>query len=293
MTRTNAPDERLPMNEVQGFLLEDAGIRGALVRLNETWRNVVAEHAYPARLEALLGDGVAAAVLLANGLKGRPAVSIQLQGDGAVKLLLVQCTPDLKVRGMAQWRPHDEGTRLLGDGRLVVNLDTGSRNGVYQGIVPLVGSELEDCLEAYFDQSEQLATRLILQSADDHVAGLKLQALPGQEVTQARFDEAVRLADTVSSAALARAPADQLLRELFGRYQIRLFDPKPVLHDCRCTAEHLANVARMLGEHELNEILADEGSVELTCEFCNRTFRYDSDDIDAIIRGEAPAHFTH
>jgi molecular chaperone Hsp33 len=281
------------MNEVQGFLLEDCGIRGALVRLEETWRHVVAEHSYPARLESLLGDGVAAAVLLANGLQGRPQVSIQLQGNGALRLLLVQCTPDLRVRGMAQWRPHDRNARLLGDGRLVVNLDTGTRNGVYQGIVPLVSNELPACLEAYFDQSEQLPTRLILESDTEFVAGLKLQILPSQDATRAGFDEAAALAKTVSKTDLAQAPADELLLDLFGGYQVRLFKPKPVLHDCRCTAEHLANVARMLGEHELHQILFDEGAVELTCEFCNRTFRYDADDIDAIIRGETPVHVAH
>ncbi len=152
------------MNELQTFLFEDHEIRGALVRLTETWRHVVAQHRYPPEIEALLGEGVAATVLMASGLKFQPKVSLQLQGEGALKLLLVQCAGGLRVRGMAHWRSHARSESLLGSGRLAVHLDVGGPHGVFQGIVPLVGPKLADCLEAYFRQSEQLATRLVLSA---------------------------------------------------------------------------------------------------------------------------------
>ena len=115
------------MNEVQGFLLEDSGIRGALVRLTETWQRVIAQHDYSAPVKSLLGEGVAATVLLASGLKAKPSVSLQLQGEGALKLLLIQCSHELRVRGMAKGNSAaPEGADLLGEGRLVVNVDTGS-----------------------------------------------------------------------------------------------------------------------------------------------------------------------
>jgi len=113
------------MNEVQTFVFEHLSIRGAIVRLGETWQQVVAQHHYPEELRRLLGEGVAATVLLATGFKARPRISLQLQGEGPIKLLLVQCSSDLEVRGMAQWRSERQDEPLLGAGRLAVNLDMG------------------------------------------------------------------------------------------------------------------------------------------------------------------------
>ena len=281
------------MNEVQSFLFEHHAIRGAVVRLTETWQQIVAQHQYPAPVKALLADSVAATVLLAKGLKDRPKVSLQLQGEGPLRLLVIQCSADFKVRGMAQWRPFARGDLLLDEGRLSVHLDTGARNGLFQGIVPLVSEHLDACLEAYFAQSEQLATRIVLAGDAANPAGLLLQAVPGRERDAEAFAQVAALAKTVSRHELIATPADELLPQLFSGYTIRLFRPRAVLHDCRCTPEHLAGIARMLGADELHSLLADQGKVELTCEFCNRAFRYDADDVAAILRGEAPGVTVH
>lgn len=281
------------MNELQSFLFEDHQIRGALVRLSETWQQVIAQHRYPPEIESLLGEGVAATVLMASGLKTQPKVSLQLQGEGALKLLLVQCGTELRVRGMAHWRSHALSDSLLDNGRLAVHLDVGGLHGVFQGIVPLVGPRLENCLEAYFRQSEQLATRLVLTAGAHSAAGLMIQALPARDGTKADFDAIAALASTIDPSELACASADEWLPRMFPSYRIRLFAPRPVLHDCRCTPEHLAGVVRMLGEDELDSILRDEGVVELTCEFCNRVFRYEDEDVDAVLRGESPQHTLH
>lgn len=281
------------MNEVQTFLLEGRGIRGSLVRLEETWQQVIALHNYPADLRRLLGESLAATVLLASSLKARPRVSMQLQGEGALKLLLIQCSEELRVRGMAQCESRPRGEALLGEGRLAVNVDTRGPNGFFQGIVPLVSPKLDACLEAYFQQSEQLATRLILKSSERRVGGLLLQALPGTDPSEDDFAEAAALAETVSAAELTDTDAEPLLKTLFGEYDIRLFDAQPVLHDCRCTPAHLAGIVRLLGERELDDLLADPGWVELTCEFCNRAFRYDTNEVDAILRGETPGTRLH
>lgn len=281
------------VNEVQTFLLEGRGIRGSLVRLEETWQQVIALHNYPADLRRLLGESLAATVLLASSLKARPRVSMQLQGEGALKLLLIQCSEELRVRGMAQCESRPRGEALLGEGRLAVNVDTRGPNGFFQGIVPLVSPKLDACLEAYFQQSEQLATRLILKSSERRVGGLLLQALPGTDPSEDDFAEAAALAETVSAAELTDTDAEPLLKTLFGEYDIRLFDAQPVLHDCRCTPAHLAGIVRLLGERELDDLLADPGWVELTCEFCNRAFRYDTNEVDAILRGETPGTRLH
>jgi len=275
------------MNEVQGFILEGSGIRGALVRLEETWRQVVAAHDYTPAVRALLGEGVAAAVLLASGLKSAPSVSLQLQGDGPLKLLLIQCTEQLRVRGMATFKPSPQAVPLLGGGRLVVNIDTGKPNGFFQGIVPLTSAKLDECIESYFAQSEQLETRLILKSNEDRVAGLLLQVLPGhgEERATDEFAAAAACATTVSAAELTNLTAEELLPKLFAGQEIRLFAARPVAHDCRCTPDRLAGVVRMLGEAEVKSLLAEQGHVELTCEFCNRAFRYDDRQVQSILEG--------
>ncbi|MCZ6498418.1 MAG: Hsp33 family molecular chaperone HslO [Gammaproteobacteria bacterium] len=211
------------MNEVQNFLFEGLGIRGSIVRLEETWRQVLAEHRYPDSLRQLLGESLAATVLLTTGLKGAPKVSLQLQGEGPVKLLLIQCSSELKVRGMAQWRDAAKGEPLLGEGRLTVNLDTGQDGHYFQGIVPLVSDRLDACLEGYFKQSEQLPTRLMLTGTQQRVAGLLLQALPNNDRTDHTFNTAAALAAIVSPGELSELPADRLLATLFDNYTIRLF----------------------------------------------------------------------
>ena len=281
------------MNEVQNFLLEGLGIRGSIVRLDETWRKVIAQHEYPEDVRLLLGESVAATVLLTTGLRGEPKVSLQLQGDGPVTLLLIQCSSELKVRGMAQWRDAEAGEPLLGQGNLTVNLDTGDDGRVFQGIVPLESTQLETCLEAYFRQSEQLPTRLKLAVTENCVAGLLLQKLPSNESTDDEFDTAAALAATTSAAELIELPANELLPRLFSDYTIRLFESRPVSHDCRCTPSHLAGVVRMLGREEVTSLIEETGQVELTCEFCNRAFSYDAAEVEAILDGQTPGQVLH
>ena len=195
------------LNEVQNFIFEGLGIRGAIVRLGDTWSRVLAEHSYPPNVRELLGEAVAATVLLTTGLKSTPQLSLQLQGEGPITLLLIQCSSELKVRGMAQWQDASEDAPLLGQGRLTVNIDTGEEGRRFQGIVPLAGPKLKECLEEYFRQSEQLPTRLVLTGAGETVAGLLLQALPGNDSSDSSFETASALASTVSIEELSTLPA--------------------------------------------------------------------------------------
>ena len=218
-------------------------------------------------------------------------MSLQLQGKGPLRLLLIQCTDGQRVRGMASFKAGADDAPLLGEGKLVVNLDTGKPNGFFQGIVPITSTKLDECLESYFAQSEQLETRLVLRSTDARVAGLLLQVLPGHGEDRATdaFVTAAACAATVSAEELTGLAAEELLPKLFAGQSIRLFAAHAVAHDCRCTPERLAGVVRMLGEDEVKSLLAEQGHVELKCEFCNRAFRYDDVQVDAIMRGTPQA----
>ncbi len=238
------------MNEVQGFVLEGSGVRGAVVRLEETWRQVIAEHSYTPQVRALLGEGVAATVLLASGIKARPSVSLQLQGEGPLRLLVIQCADGSRVRGMAHCSREPQAIPLLGAGRLVVNVDTGRPNGFFQGIVPLMSDKLDECLEAYFEQSEQLATRLILKTSERRVAGLLLQMLPGHDDRRDvdAFEDAAACAATVSAEELTgprgraaaaeavRGPRDPPVQAAFGDARLPLHARNGSRASCGCSA---------------------------------------------------------
>jgi redox-regulated HSP33 family molecular chaperone len=156
---------------------------------------------------------------------------------------------------MAHCSREPHAIPLLGAGRLVVNVDTGRPNGFFQGIVPLMSDKLDKCLEAYFEQSEQLATRLILKTSERRVAGLLLQMLPGHDDARDvdAFEDAAACAATVSAEELTGLAAEDLLPKLFAGREIRLFKSHGVTHDCRCTPERLAGVVRMLGADEVRE----------------------------------------
>lgn len=283
-------------DQVRAFMFEGLGIRGRLVRMDQTWREIIARHDYSEDVRGLLAEAATAGVLLADNLKGRGSLHLQLQGDGEVRMVLVQCDAGLKVRAVA--RGEVDGARgaptaLLGGGRMMVTVDPGGGAERYQGIVPLAGETLADCFEGYFRDSQQTLTRLWLGGIGGSAVGLMLQRMPDANIDEEQWRTLGMLADTVRLAELAELPAGELLRRLFAEYDIRLFDARPVGYDCRCTREHLANVVRLLGEGEVGDIVREQGQLELTCEFCNKAFRFQPDEVDAVFSRRDPDDTLH
>ena len=273
-------------DQLSTFVLEGGNVRGGFVSLHDTWRRILARHEYPGAIASLVGEASVASVLMASHLKGGTALSLQIVGEGPIRLLVVQCDGELKVRAMADWRePLPTGGLLVG-GRLAVTLEPaiGER---YQGIVPIVGSGMAQSLDNYFQRSEQLATKLWLFANEQQAAGLILQAIPGNgsraEATAPSFEAAVGQLPSLDEPVLS--DPEGFIRRYFGVWDVRLHEPRPVQHDCRCTPQHLGNIVRMLGEVEVNSLLSEQGMVELTCEFCNRAFRYGPQDARAALQG--------
>ncbi len=283
-------------DQARAFLFEGAGIRGRLVRIDQTWREMLERHAYSAEVAALLGQAAAAGVLLADNLKGRGSVHLQIQGDGDVRLLLVQCDHALNLRGLARGERLDgQGSmrELLGEGRMMVTVDPGPGQDRYQGIVPLAGESLAESLEGYFRDSAQLLTRLWLGVIGGSAVGLMLQRMPDATIDEEDWRTLGMLADTVRLTELAELPAGELLRRLFSGYDVRLFDARPIGYDCRCTAEHLDNVIRLLGRDEVEGILAEQGALALNCEFCNKVFRFAPEEARHALAGTPPERTVH
>lgn len=266
------------------FLFENSPIRGERVHLDASWRTVVERHDYPPVLLQLMGELTAAAVLLAATLKLQGSLVLQIQGKGAIKLLVVECTGDLELRATAKWEGELQGTlpELVGDGRFVITLDPRTGSQAYQGIVELKGETVAEILQHYMSRSEQLETRLWL-AADEHGAsGVLLQKLPEQESQD--FDawtRVTKLAETLQRDEMLQLPTAELLHRLYHEEDVRLFEAQAVSFHCGCSREKVGAMLRMLGREEIEGILAEQGSVDIHCEFCNH--RYVFDPVDAAL----------
>lgn len=290
---------------VRRFVFERYPIRGHAVRLGRAWLGLREHQDYPPAVQKLVGEAVSAVVLLAATLKFDGTLTLQLQGKGLVNLLVAQCTHDFRVRGMAR---HDQpgwteaadtaGFRsLAGDGQIIVTVESTDRGSSYQGVVPITGDSLAESLEAYFVQSEQLPTRVRLASTPGVVAGMLVQRIAGVGGKQAPTDpaaleEAWMKADlameTLTAEQLLADDIEQRLLRLFGDDEVRVFSGHDVLFECRCSRERVANVLRSLGQDEVRSVIAEQGSVTVTCEFCQKPYRFDPIDAEQLFADAAP-----
>jgi molecular chaperone Hsp33 len=271
------------------FIFEHFPIRGHLVHLDASWRALIEHRAYPQAVRTALGEVVVASLLLAATIKFDGVLSLQLQGEGPVHLLLAQCTSGLGVRGLARHRGEvvaAEGgiAALVGCGNLTVTLESHDGAQRYQGIVPISGDRLADSLQVYFENSEQLPTRLCLYADERGAAGMLLQRLPGDAgAGTASVDDAWRrvqlIGATLTTDELRSLPDAQILHRLFNEDDVRLFDPSPVYFRCRCSRERVSGMLQGLGEAEARSILAERGKIEVHCDFCNRAYFFDSVDV--------------
>ena len=296
-----------PCDEVRRFIVENRPVRGHWVRLEGAWRELRAHRDYPQPVRELLGQAVAASVLLAATLKFRGQLTLQLQGNGAVSLLVAQCTHDYRLRAVARFDADavaalsandasedssgaSDGIfrRLVGsEGRVAVTVEADERNTRYQGIVPLSGDSLAGSLEAYFARSEQLPTRVLLAADGERGAGVLVQKLPQDAATdeaQMReiWEQAERGIERLSTEDLLRCPVEELLGLGFAAHDMRLFRGAPVQFECRCSHGRVTSLLRALGPDEVRDVLREQGSVTVTCEFCHRPYRFDAGDVEAL-----------
>ena len=275
----------------QRFLFPETDIRGELVRLDESLEAILGTHDYPLAVQGLVGEAVAAVALLAGTLKFSGRLSLQAQGRGPVSLLLAECTHDGQLRALAR---HDGELdtaanigALIGDGTMVITI-TPDQGRQYQGIVPLEGDTLAQCLEGYFQQSEQLPTRLWLASGNGRAAGLMLQRLPDQvasgDENRNQWEHLEALAGTLKMEELLDLPAETVLRRLFHETPPRLPEAQPLRFGCTCSRERTENALLSLGADELKTLLDEDGEATLTCDFCLSQQHFDAVDLTELIR---------
>ena len=268
------------------FLFEDADVRGETVTLQHVLEDLYAAHPYGDGVKRLLGEFAAATVVISNNLKFDGRVVLQGRSDGPISLVMVECSSEGQVRGLARGdldAAVGPLSSLLPNGVLTLTIepDVGQR---YQGIIAVQRDELCDVLSDYFEQSEQLATKFWLSTGEGAAAALMLQQLPKQLVPDetVRFDQwqtLCALAETVTTEELLAIDTDRLLYRLFNEWTVKRFDPKGIRFECNCSSERSLNAIRLLPEHEITELFEEQETVTMNCEMCSKNYSYSLTDV--------------
>lgn len=300
------------MNELLVFICDGAPVRGEIVSIGSAWQAVLERRNDPPAVRRILGDFVGAATLLSASLKFDGTLIIQAQSKGPIQLLVVECKSDLSMRATvklsvdpSEIAPDATLADLLDatqSGRLVITLDPSDREPgqpPYQGIVALQEhqgtvvkpvSSAAEAIALYMQNSEQLDTRIWLASNDTHIGGLLLQRLPNSgghahldpHTAAEGWSRIQTLGETITDEELLNLPPETILRRLFleesTQNGVRSFPARPIRFSCRCSRNKVADILRMLGEEEVQSILAEQGAVETICDFCAKPYRFDAVD---------------
>ena len=250
---------------VQRFLFENLDIRGRLVCLTGAWRRMLDGRDYPEDIAALLGHTTALNVLLGANQKGSGRVTLQVQGSGPVKLLVADCTAELRIRGMASYEKPalvSSQRSLLGDGRLSVTLE---------------GETLEQIFEHYLSQSEQTTAYLRLKADSGALCGLLLEKLPQADARDPDgWNRVCHLAETLQLDETRDAQPYDLLTRVFPEELMRVFRLYPVEYHCPYDEGKVKDMLLGLGREEVESILAEQGEIVIRNEMCNHEYRFDA-----------------
>ena len=270
------------------FLFDDMPVRGLHIRVQEVWQHIVSRKHYPLAIRRALGELLAAGALLSSNLKIDGTLILQVQGQGILKMLVVEATSDNTLRAVARW---DENANVADDADLVHLL---GENGIFaitlqpkegeqwQGIVSLEGKNIAQMLMNYMERSEQLQTHIALAANDETVSGLLLQKLPEKELDEDAWQHVKTLAQTVDSSELLQLDAEHLLYRLYHETPPRIFPAEHLEFACTCSRGKVSDMLLMLGAEEVGKVIAEEGSVTINCDFCNERYTFDETDINTL-----------
>ena len=269
---------------LQRFLFDEGDVRGELVRLDDSLREALSKSDYPDTVARLLGESLAASVLLSATLKMNGRVALQARGQGPITLLMAECTDQGGIRGIVHADGDVAGDRIndaLGQGQLAITLEPegGQR---YQGVVPLEADTLSGCLQDYFERSEQLETFILLACDGHRAAGLMLQKLPGQDGDPDLWDRVTQLAATTQDNELLDLDPGELLHRLFHEETLSRYPEQDVRFYCHCSRERTENALRTMGAKECYELLAEKGQIDVNCQFCHAHYGFGQADLEQL-----------
>ncbi|MGE6195647.1 Hsp33 family molecular chaperone HslO [Aeromonas media] len=275
------------------YLFEEYEVRGELVQLDSTYRHIVDAQNYPVQVQKLLGELLVATSLLTATLKFEGSITVQLQGDGPVRLAVINGDNNQQLRGVARYEgelPTDDKLQsLVGNGQLVITI-TPEEGERYQGIIALEADTLATCLEQYFAQSEQLATRLWIRTGhhqgQPRAAGILLQELPARsEDHGADFDHLIQLTSTIKDEELFGLEAEEILYRLYHQDKVRVFDPQAIEFRCTCSRARCEGALLQIEKEEAVAMVQELGKIDMHCDYCGAHYQFDGIDIETLFSG--------
>ena len=283
-------------DQLHRYLFEQFAVRGELVTVSETWKQILANHNYPLPVKTLLGELLVATSLLTATLKFAGDITVQLQGDGPMTLAVINGNNQQQMRGVARVQgdvPENADLKtLVGNGYLVITIspEEGER---YQGVVGLEGDTLAACLEDYFMRSEQLPTRLFIRTGEvdgqPAAGGMLLQVLPAQDAQTNDFEHLATLTETIKAEELFNLSATDVLWRLYHEEEVTVYDPQSVEFKCTCSRERCAGALKTLPDEEIDSIMAEDGEIDMHCDYCGTHYVFNSMDIAEIRNNASPA----
>ncbi|WP_028116527.1 Hsp33 family molecular chaperone HslO [Ferrimonas senticii] len=277
-------------DQLQRYLFDKADVRGELVQLEQSYQQILANHDYPAVVQRLLGELQAATAMLTATLKFEGEITVQMQGDGPLKLAVINGNHQHIMRGVARFEgevPEGDLQAQLGKAHLVITI-TPTNGERYQGIVSLDKPTLAGNIEQYFNQSEQLNTRIWLHANGEKAVGMLLQQMPASNIiATVSFEHLEALTDTIKPEELYNLPFTEVLYRLYHEESVQMFDGHQVTFSCGCSRERSLAALATVGRDELDSIIAEQGSVQMHCDYCNTTYKFDAIDVAAIGQTQA------
>ncbi|MDW7551475.1 Hsp33 family molecular chaperone HslO [Pseudoalteromonas sp. McH1-7] len=271
------------------YIFDKLDVRGELVQIEQTFTDIISGHNYPEPVQHLLGELLVATSLLTATLKFEGDIAVQLQGDGPVKYAVINGNHKQQMRGIARLQSEIKGgsiPEMIGKGYMVITI-TPIKGERYQGIVPLSKDTLAECLEDYFEQSEQLKTRLWFATSvtDEKVkaAGLFLQVLPvNKEKSIADFQHLEALSNTIKQEEMLDLDANTVLTRLYHEDNPQLFEPQAISFVCGCSREKTENALVNVGQAALLEDLQKQGEINISCHYCLKNYVFSEQDVKSL-----------
>ena len=279
-------------NVLNRYLFTDAHARGELVQLTSSYQSIINNHNYPEGVQKLLGELLAATCLLTATLKFEGDITVQLQGDGPVGYMSVSGDNNQQMRGIAKLTEATNATtlnELIGKGTMVITIRP-KQGEAYQGVVALEKDNLAGCLAHYFDVSEQIDTNVWLFSDTKQVAGALVQLLPDGDGSienkakqQTDFDHLSQLTNTIKQDEIFNLEAEALLYRLYHQEKVNIFEPQRVSYQCGCSQEKCLSAISQIEPSEIKSILAEQGKISMTCDYCVTTYDFDELSLKSFI----------
>lgn len=264
---------------IHKFIFEKLPVKGALVVLDDSWQIIAQQREYPDGLKQLLGELLAANVLLTGNIKLDGKVICQIQDNPHFNLVVCECSNEFIIRATAKFTAVDEAlidySSYLVKGRLVVSIDSKSEGNIYQSIIAFNGDIVGDILNNYMAQSEQLKSWFVIAYSENRVVGFMLQQLPD---VHNQFNHEVErifmLASTLTTHELLHDDLEAILLKLFNEDNINIMLPHQVSFGCSCSRQRVSEILRSLGKDELQHLIAEQGNITVDCDYCNAQYKF-------------------